>query len=357
MRSVFLFLLPLFFIRVSFGQTTAQLIEEKNDSVYFFSDEMPKFPGGDTALVKFIRGNITYPEQERDSNIQGKVLLRLIINDDGSVSDVKVMKSASAGLDSEAVRVAKLLPNFIPGTQNGKPIKVYFNLPVNFKLKQPEQSAGFKDSNLTPLNDTSRLGAAGSVFTFVEENPQFPGGEAGLIRFLQTNIVYPQNALEQKIQGKVLLRFVVNEDGSVSDVKVVRSVCPDLDREAWRVVKLLPRFIPGKRNGQPVKVYFNLPIVFKLNVYGYSTPAVNSKMARDENFTSGIQEYRLGNLNQAIKFFEQSIASSPSEYLGYEFKAICEADLLRLKQACEDYKKAKALGSPDVDEYLSKKCK
>lgn len=102
------------------------------------------------------------------------------------------------------------------------------------------------------------------VFTFVEQMPEFPGGDAELIKFLQKNIVYPQMERDNDIQGKVLIRFVVGEDGSVSDVSVVRGVSSGLDKEAQRVVKMLPKFKPGKQQGKAVKVYYNLPVVFKL---------------------------------------------------------------------------------------------
>ena len=102
------------------------------------------------------------------------------------------------------------------------------------------------------------------IFSFVEQNPEFPGGDVELIKFLQKNIQYPQMERDNDIQGKVLLRFVVREDGSVSDVTVARSVSPGLDKEAVRVVKLLPKFKPGKQQGKAVPVYFNLPVVFKL---------------------------------------------------------------------------------------------
>ncbi len=102
------------------------------------------------------------------------------------------------------------------------------------------------------------------IYDKLEENPEFPGGDVALIKFLQKNIRYPAVERDNDIQGKVLLRFVVNDDGKVMDVKIVRGVSPGLDKEAYRVIKMLPNFIPGKQRGQLVKVYFNLPVVFKL---------------------------------------------------------------------------------------------
>lgn len=102
------------------------------------------------------------------------------------------------------------------------------------------------------------------VFESVEQMPQFPGGETELLKWISTHIKYPTMAMENGIQGRVVIRFVVTKDGSVGEVQVARSKDPDLDKEAVRVVKSLPKFIPGKMNGQAVNVWYTLPINFKL---------------------------------------------------------------------------------------------
>ena len=102
------------------------------------------------------------------------------------------------------------------------------------------------------------------VFEVVEQMPQFPGGEAALLKFLSSHINYPPMAAENNVQGKVTIQFVVEKDGMVGEVKIARSVDKDLDREAVRVVKTLPKFTPGRQNGQPVRVWYTLPVQFKL---------------------------------------------------------------------------------------------
>ena len=102
------------------------------------------------------------------------------------------------------------------------------------------------------------------IFTAVEQMPQFPGGEAELLKYIATHIKYPTMAAENNIQGRVVVKFVVKKDGNVGEVVVLRGKDPDLDKEAVRVVKTLPRFIPGKMNGQSVSVWYTLPINFKL---------------------------------------------------------------------------------------------
>ena len=102
------------------------------------------------------------------------------------------------------------------------------------------------------------------VFTSVEQDPQFPGGQAALLKWVADHIKYPAVAQENGIQGRVTVQFVVTKNGTVGQVKVVRGKDPDLDKEAIRVVKSLPKFTPGKMNGHPVNVWYTLPITFRL---------------------------------------------------------------------------------------------
>ena len=102
------------------------------------------------------------------------------------------------------------------------------------------------------------------VFDIVEEMPHFPGGPAALQAFLSSNTKYPVVAQENGVQGRVTVSFVVERDGSITDVRVVRSVDPSLDREASRVVRSMPRWSPGKQNGSTVRVKYTVPVVFRL---------------------------------------------------------------------------------------------
>jgi len=102
------------------------------------------------------------------------------------------------------------------------------------------------------------------VFDVVEQMPSFPGGTGALMEFLGKNVKYPVVAQENGVQGRVVVSFVVERDGSITDVKVVRSVDPSLDKEATRVVSSMPKWIPGKQNGSAVRVKYNVPVSFKL---------------------------------------------------------------------------------------------
>jgi len=115
-----------------------------------------------------------------------------------------------------------------------------------------------------PKEQVIQQEAPKEIFTVVEEQPGYPGGDEARIKFLQENIKYPEEAKELGVQGKVFVTFVVEVDGSITDVRVLRGIGAGCDEEAVRVVKSMPRWVPGKQRGQPVRVQFNLPIKFTL---------------------------------------------------------------------------------------------
>ncbi len=117
------------------------------------------------------------------------------------------------------------------------------------------------DFNATP---TVVEEAKPQIFTYVEQMPDFPGGQTELMKFLQKNLRYPPAARENGIEGRVVLQFVVDEQGTISDIQVLRDIGGGCAEEAVRVVKMMPPWKAGKQNGNPVKVYFKLPVTFKL---------------------------------------------------------------------------------------------
>ena len=102
------------------------------------------------------------------------------------------------------------------------------------------------------------------VFDVVEKMPEYPGGQAALFEYLSTNVKYPADAEKQKIEGRVLVTFIVNTDGSITDIEVVRKAFPSLDAEAVRVISGMPKWIPGEQKGQKVRVKYTVPLSFHL---------------------------------------------------------------------------------------------
>ena len=102
------------------------------------------------------------------------------------------------------------------------------------------------------------------IYTVVEEPAEFPGGQGALMAFLKDNLKFPQAAWDRYIEGRCYLKFVVNADGTIADIKILRGVtdCPECDQEAMRVIQMMPKWKPGKHNGKAVKSYFTLPVKF-----------------------------------------------------------------------------------------------
>ena len=152
--------------------------------------------------------------------------------------------------------------------QRGEPIDT---IEMNIVL-EPDTSIDLKDVPIVVMygvqrfkhNAAKAVGNDETVYRSVEQMPKFPGGEAALMKYLQDHVKYPPEAAKNNVQGHVIVQFVVNKDGSIGEVKVVRSLEENLDKEAIRVIKTLPKFTPGRQDGKAVSVWYTLPVPFKL---------------------------------------------------------------------------------------------
>ena len=150
------------------------------------------------------------------------------------VQEVEVLNVVEDDVETEEINI---------NTEDDKNTEVVIQAPVEIKEEEEEDNV---------------------VFVIVENKPEFPGGDAAMMKYLSENIKYPVIAQENGIQGRVICQFVVNKDGSIVDINVVRSVDPSLDKEAIRVIKSMPKWKPGMQRGKAVRVKFTLPVVFRL---------------------------------------------------------------------------------------------
>lgn len=123
----------------------SQVVEEQEvkiekDSVFYMVEKIPEYPGGDKARNEFLSQNIVYPKYERNNNIQGMVVVGFTIEKDGSLSGFRILKGVTPAIDAEALRVCKMMPNWTPGEQRGKTVRVSINLPIRFALSGGEKS-------------------------------------------------------------------------------------------------------------------------------------------------------------------------------------------------------------------------
>ena len=128
-----LFILICFLPITVFSQNSAET-DTSNEKIFTYVEEMPEFPGGDEALFKYLAQSIKYPKGTADAKIQGRVYITFVISKEGKTEQVKVMRGIGTSFDQEAIRVIEEMPNWKPGTQNGKAVNVQYSLPINFKL-------------------------------------------------------------------------------------------------------------------------------------------------------------------------------------------------------------------------------
>ena len=226
--------------------------------VYRSVEQMPQFPGGEAALMKYLSSHVQMPQTEEKFDRRIAVM-QFVVEADGSIGEVKVVRSVMIPeFDAEAIRLVKSLPKFTPGRQDGQPVAVWYTIPVTFRASGYRNDI-YSESHIdTPVVDTPR---DTTIYRSVEQMPQFPGGEAALMKYINSHIQTPQT--QEQINGNVILQFVVHSDGSIGEVKVVRSLHPDYDKEAIRVIKSLPKFTPGHQKGQAVAVWYTLPVIFR----------------------------------------------------------------------------------------------
>jgi len=258
----------------SVARTAKNVWEEtllQQEPIYKTVDEIPEFPGGMMECMKFLAQNIKYPPQAIADNIEGRVIIQMVIKKDGSIQDAKVARGVHPLLDKEALRVVNLMPKWKPGKHKGEAVNVRFTLPVLFRLSAPKAEDGKTTqatqgvkSTETKVKEENNPDANG-VYQVCDEQPEFPGGMTACMQFLAKNIKYPVDCMKEGIQGRVIIQLVVDKDGSIQDTKVVRSIHPSLDKEALRVANLMPKWIPGKVNGKDVRCRFTIPMMFRLD--------------------------------------------------------------------------------------------
>ena len=226
---------------------------------FIIVEEKPVFKAGDDAMdfSKWVVSNLIYPEEAKLAGAQGRVIVQFTIKTDGEVTDVIVQRSSgNAALDAEAVRVVSSSPKWEkPGCQDGHPVAVVYSFPFAFRMPEPPASpvSGGSDEEAIP-------------FQLVEQKPSFGGGDANeFSKWVNSRLNYPEEAKAAGITGRVTLQFSILPDGSLADLKVLRSSGNQLlDAEAFRVLSGSPKWKPGYQKGSPVKVTYTFPVIFGL---------------------------------------------------------------------------------------------
>ena len=238
-------------------------------------------------IVDFLINNLNYPitKLKSDTLVEIPVVVIFNVEDDGSISNVRVKEPVHPDFDKEAIRVVQKMEKWTPAMSNGRQVRSKFHVTILLH-SMPEPSIpqyanmpvlGFmdrgedKDSTSCKKEMVSKSESDDDddddmiMGMIVEQKPVFPGGQKALMEYLKTNLVYPKAARDSSIQGRVIVKFTVEKDGSITDVEVARSVHPALDEEAVRVVNMMPKWKPGTQMGDIVRTKFTLPVLFKIN--------------------------------------------------------------------------------------------
>ena len=258
-----------------------------NDSIYNVVSENAEFPGGNMAASIWISKNMTYPEECRKKGIEGRVVIKFVVNKDGSIVDAEAVKSPHPALAEEGLRVVKSMPKWKPAKEGGKVVRSRFNVPIMFRLdgkKTQYYTSPQKPQSPQSLTDEQKA---------VQD---WYGTQPALMTHLMKNTRYPKECQEQGFQGKVVVSVNVDQDGAMSvkggeympwsdkkDASVVVNTYKNADgtqaaklseeelqallvKEAERVLKLAPKLKPYKNEkGETVSAAFKVPVMFRLN--------------------------------------------------------------------------------------------
>ncbi|MCW3102763.1 MAG: TonB family protein [Bacteroidetes bacterium] len=195
------------------------------------------------------------------------------------------------------------------------------------------------------------------VLTIAEKMPAFPGGDQAMTQFVQKNLQYPAVEREYGISGTVYVTFVVEKDGSLSGIRCLRGVNagPGLNKEALRIISSMPNWIPGSQNGRLVRIQYNFPIKFRLEVKPLNEK--DMKETADKHYKKGLALAKQEKYKEAIAEFDYTVFYLPADVDVLYQRGLAFHNLKNNKAACDEWNKIKFAGSNAADKMLDKYCK
>ncbi|MBR9921148.1 MAG: energy transducer TonB [Bacteroidetes bacterium] len=258
-KSYSLLALALFFSLAIFAQ--------ESERVYSMADKAPLFPGCETAAKQAQReacskdSFMAFLAESLQIESGKKGILAFIVNKDGSIRDIKMEKSIDEDTDWLIIERVFEMANWTPGENDGEAVAVQMYFPLEFPINALPQKTEEEEE----------------IFVVVEQMPTFPGCEdleskqdieqcaqSEMLQFIYKELQYPSEAKDTGIEGTVVVRFTVEKDGNLSNIKLLRDIGGGCGEEALRLVESMPNWNPGYQRGRPVRVNFNLPVKFQL---------------------------------------------------------------------------------------------
>ena len=243
---------------------------EPKEEIFVVVEDQPEFPGGNAAMMEFLSNNINYPAEAKEKGIQGRVIVNYVVEKDGSISEVHIVRGVDPMLDKEAVRVIESMPDWKPGKQRGKEVRVRYTLPIVFRLPVEGQ---VQDEVVIHYKEDKANATDSKIVPNPPTPAKFPGGDEAMFKYMAESVKYPVIAMESGIQGLVEVVYNIDKDGKASFVRFNKNTDPSLDKEARRVLESMPKWRPGQVDGKPANMTFTQSFLFRLqgdNVKPYS---------------------------------------------------------------------------------------
>lgn len=238
----------------------------------------PKYQGGEEELYKFLESNIKYPPILVKIKMEGSLDLKFDISEDGSVKNIEIIRGFDPDADDEVIRVLNSMPKWAPASEKGIAIPFEQKLTITFTLTDSLLEQANQQPKDKPKDDvdTTRIVVPADTLPPIKEepiipvtdslntDPQFPGGKEALEAYLKTNMKYPKRAIEHRIEGRVIFNIEVSAEGEITKIWIFKGIFPDCDEEAFYLIKKMPKWIPGLKDGKPAAKQIMIPIPFVL---------------------------------------------------------------------------------------------
>jgi TonB family protein len=231
------------FLLSALQQSHAQNDNNVPKEVFSYVEQMPEFPGGESALNKYLEQNIQYPSSAKEQGLEGKVYIKFIISETGEIMNPVSMKQSPKILEDEAIRVIKAMPKWRPGKQNGRAVNVFFQLPINFRLG---------GNDYIKKDDV--------IFTRVEQMPEFPGGPEKMKLYFEKKKLFVDKNFTTMPSD---ISFTIDQTGKAVDLKIITAMRKKLEKKIRKAFAEMPLWSPGKINGKAVPWGLKLHLLSK----------------------------------------------------------------------------------------------
>ncbi len=342
---------------------SALLSAQTDTTIYQIADEMPRFPGceqldtivqvkqqcAQASLLKFIYDNVRYPETARLEGIEGTVVLRFVVETDGLISHLEVLKDIGGGCAGEALRVVGAMNEvgvrWTPGKKEGKTVRVHQVLPIRFKLQEPP-----------PYTMVER----DTVYTVFEDTLSFEGGHEALLAFVQEKLIYPPAGIDSCKVGDMVVELLVQPGGRLKVVNVsdYNNLGFDFQFEAIRAsTSTLGKWTPAKYQGRSVPTMYDIPVLFEPKD-ARCAEKVKSFARAGQLAEEGIALFNEGKKEEGFAKLSEAVGLFPENANFRYLRGQAYLNEKQMEAACEDLKIAKrVLTTSFLDDLLPLICK